>query len=68
MAKVLREYCPGHEHKEMERVFVGLVASDAPAQVVEAVRALLDFIYLASPHRHTPDSLSTMEKALDDFH
>ena len=58
----------GHEHKEMERVFVGLIASEAPARVVEAVRALLDFIYLASLHRHTSDSLRAMDKALDDFH
>ena len=44
------------------------MASDAPARVVEVVRALLDFIYLASLHQHTSDLLSAMEKALDDLH
>lgn len=58
----------GHEHKEMEKVFVGLVAANADERVVRAVRALLDFIFLASLQRQTSVSLKAMEKALDDFH
>ena len=58
----------GAEHKEMERVFVGLMAAKADERVVQAVRSLLDFIYLASLHRHTSASLTAMGKALDSFH
>ena len=58
----------GAEHKEMERVFVGLMAAQADERVVQAVRSLLDFIYLASLHRHTTASLTSMRTALDSFH
>lgn len=58
----------GAEHKEMEKVFVGLMAAGADERVVQAVRALLDFIYLASLQRHTSSSLTAMGNALDEFH
>ncbi|KAF7790601.1 hypothetical protein EIP86_001557 [Pleurotus ostreatoroseus] len=58
----------GHEHKEMEKVFLGLVAGAVDKRVVLAVRALMDFIYLASLQSHTTTTLAALEQALDDFH
>lgn len=58
----------GHEHKEMEKVFLGLVATGIDDEVVMAVHALLDFIYLASLQAHTTLTLSALQQALDDFH
>ncbi|EMD34479.1 hypothetical protein CERSUDRAFT_55540, partial [Gelatoporia subvermispora B] len=42
----------GHEHKEMVKIFLGLVAG-CDGRVVRAVHAVLDFMYLASLHSHT---------------
>lgn len=58
----------GTEHKEMEKVFVALVAGGVADEVLLAVRALINFIYLASLHSHTTSTLSALQRALDDFH
>jgi hypothetical protein len=58
----------GTEHKEMEKVFLGLVAAGAHPELVQAVRALMDFAYLASLQSHTSITLAALSTALDDFH
>ncbi|KAH9829182.1 uncharacterized protein C8Q71DRAFT_693096, partial [Rhodofomes roseus] len=58
----------GHEHKEMERVFLGVLMGRADAEVVRAVRAVLDFINLAALHSHTTETLALLRQSLDDFH
>lgn len=58
----------GHEHKEMEKVFLGLIAGGADEDVVRAVRALMDFIYLASLQSQTTVTLAALQQALDNFH
>ncbi|KAJ7448237.1 hypothetical protein B0H11DRAFT_2247810 [Mycena galericulata] len=58
----------GTEHKEMEKVFLGLVTAGAHEEVVRAVRALIDFAYLASLQSHTSMTLLRLRTALDDFH
>ncbi|GJF00252.1 hypothetical protein PsYK624_165340 [Phanerochaete sordida] len=58
----------GHEHKEMEKVFVGLIAGGTDESALKAARALLDFIYLASLHSHTTSTLLALQRALDTFH
>ncbi|KAF7377221.1 hypothetical protein MSAN_00142000 [Mycena sanguinolenta] len=58
----------GTEHKEMEKVFLGLVAAGAHPQMVEAVRGLIDFAYFASLQSHTSVTLAGMRNALDTFH
>lgn len=58
----------GAEHKEMEKVFLGLVAGAADPRIIKAVRTVIDFIYLASLHTHTTASLVALQNALDDFH
>ncbi|KAJ6592687.1 hypothetical protein B0H19DRAFT_1204841 [Mycena capillaripes] len=58
----------GTEHKEMEKVFLGLVAAGAHPELVQAVRALMDFACLASLQSHTSTTLLALRTALDDFH
>ncbi|KAG2365992.1 hypothetical protein BDR07DRAFT_1470277 [Suillus spraguei] len=58
----------GTEHKEMQRVFVGLLAGAVPSQVLVVARAILDFSYYAQLRMHTVDSLDGLESALAVFH
>ncbi|KAJ6608096.1 hypothetical protein B0H10DRAFT_2227125 [Mycena sp. CBHHK59/15] len=58
----------GTEHKEMEKVFLGIVTAGAHPQMVTAVRSLIDFAYFASLQSHTSDTLLGMCTALDTFH
>ncbi|KAJ7135978.1 hypothetical protein C8R44DRAFT_530934, partial [Mycena epipterygia] len=58
----------GSEHKEMEKVFLGLIAAGAHPQMVKAVRGLIDFAYFASLQSHTSKTLLGMRDALDTFH
>ncbi|KAJ7748268.1 hypothetical protein DFH07DRAFT_775728 [Mycena maculata] len=58
----------GSEHKEMEKVFLGLVAAGVPSELIRAVCAIMDFACLASLQSHTPLTLLALRKALDDFH
>ncbi|KAH9856106.1 hypothetical protein C2E23DRAFT_722345, partial [Lenzites betulinus] len=43
----------GTEFRNMQKVFLGVVAGAADERVIRAVRALLDFIYLAHFEAHT---------------
>ncbi|KAJ7687502.1 hypothetical protein B0H17DRAFT_1136229 [Mycena rosella] len=58
----------GTEHKEMEKVFLGLVAAGAHPELIKAVRAVMDFARLASLQSHTSLTLLALRAALDDFH
>ncbi|KAJ7444189.1 hypothetical protein FB451DRAFT_1413304 [Mycena latifolia] len=58
----------GTEHKEMEKVFLGLVAAGAHPELVKAVRAVMDFASLASLQSQTSITLLALRSALDDFH
>ncbi|KAJ7690245.1 hypothetical protein B0H17DRAFT_1201811 [Mycena rosella] len=58
----------GTEHKEMEKVFLGLVAAGAHPELIKAVRAVMDFARLASLQSHTSLTLLALHAALDDFH
>ncbi|KAJ7483388.1 hypothetical protein FB451DRAFT_1439345 [Mycena latifolia] len=58
----------GTEHKEMEKVFLGLIAAGAHPQMVRAVRGLIDFAYFASLQSHTSKTLLLMRDALNTFH
>ena len=64
----------GQEHDQMSRILMGLVL-DAPlpgglsnARLVRAVRALLDFLYLAQYPVHTDETLQLLEDSLRCFH
>lgn len=64
----------GKEHKDMCRILIGLVVDlplpggQSALRVVRAVRALLDFIYLAQFPSHTTDTLNRLETCLTRFH
>ncbi|KAJ7105367.1 hypothetical protein C8R44DRAFT_943376 [Mycena epipterygia] len=58
----------GGEHKEMEKVFAGLVAGHAKPGVIKTATAVIDFIYLSSLESHTTRSLAAIDTALDVFH
>ncbi|KAH9049564.1 hypothetical protein EDB84DRAFT_1585594 [Lactarius hengduanensis] len=64
----------GKEHKDMCRILMELIVDlplpggQLPARVVRAVRAILDFLYLAQFPSHTTDTLSRLEDCLTRFH
>ena len=58
----------GNEHKEMQKVYLGVLAGTVPAEVLSAARGLLDFIYYAQYQLHTTETLNHMQEALDLFH
>ncbi|KAI0074317.1 hypothetical protein K474DRAFT_1716562 [Panus rudis PR-1116 ss-1] len=58
----------GAEHKEMQKVFVALLAGAVEDEVLVVAKALIDFIYYAQFQVHTSDTLRGLESALLTFH
>ncbi|KAG1878582.1 hypothetical protein C8R48DRAFT_752658 [Suillus tomentosus] len=58
----------GCEHKEMQRVFVGLLSGAVPSRVLVVARSILDFSYHAQLHIQTTESLEALQTALTVFH
>ncbi|KAH7918952.1 hypothetical protein BV22DRAFT_1108238 [Leucogyrophana mollusca] len=58
----------GTEHKEMRKVFVGLLAGAVRDKVLTVVRALINFIYYAQFQMHTSDTLDALQSCLNTFH
>lgn len=64
----------GHEHKKMCCVLLGLIVDlQVPGgldstRLLKAVRALLDFLYLAQFKCHTSDTIHRMQLSLSAFH
>ncbi|KAJ7182097.1 hypothetical protein C8R46DRAFT_985219 [Mycena filopes] len=58
----------GTEHKEMQRVFVGVMAGAVKPEVLTVVRSLIDFIYYAQFQSHTSTTLDALQACLDTFH
>ena len=64
----------GLKHKNMCHILLGLIVNlplpsrVAPSRVIRAVRALLDFLYLAQLPSHTTASLLRLEDSLARFH
>ena len=58
----------GTEHKEMERVFIGLLSSAAEDHVLLIARSLLNFITYAQFQQHTDNTLTAMQDSLNLFH
>ncbi|KAF8152479.1 hypothetical protein B0H34DRAFT_784587 [Crassisporium funariophilum] len=58
----------GTEHKEMQKVFVGIMAGAVNEKVLTAVRAVIDFIYYAQLHSHTTKTLASLQHSLETFH
>jgi len=58
----------GNEFKNMEKVFLGVIAGTTDEWVVQAVRAVVDFIAYARFEVHTENSLERMDKAWSAIH
>lgn len=64
----------GHEHKKMCCILLGLIVDLAvpgghdSTRIVKAVRALLDFLYLAQYQCHTSDTINQLQDCLSTFH
>ena len=58
----------GTEHKEMERVFIGLLSGAAKDNILVIAHSLLYFIYYAQFQQHTDKTLMAMEDSLRAFH
>ncbi|KAH6867897.1 hypothetical protein BKA70DRAFT_1379819 [Coprinopsis sp. MPI-PUGE-AT-0042] len=64
----------GHKHDQIAHILLGLVidlplpGGISPVRLVRAIRALLDFLYLAQYPVHTDDTLAVLEEALETFH
>lgn len=58
----------GTEHKEMEKVLLGIVIGVLPSRAVTVVQALLDFIYLSQLQMQTSKTLNALERCLKTFH
>jgi len=64
----------GHEHKKMCSVLLGLIiglpipGGQDSLHMVKAMRALLDFLFLAQYECHTSDTLTHLQDSLSTFH
>ena len=60
----------GKETKDLERVFLAVIAGhpNVTAGIMKAMRAFLDFIYLAQYESHSTATLRYLRDALKDFH
>ena len=58
----------GHEHKEMQRIFVGLLAGAVQPAVLHTMVAAINFIYYTQLQVHTTRTLDALKKALEVFH
>jgi hypothetical protein len=58
----------GTEYKNMEKVFLGVLAGQAEPGLIRVICATLDFIYYAHFEYHTMDSLTKLEEAWVAFH
>ncbi|KAG1873059.1 hypothetical protein DFJ58DRAFT_713602 [Suillus subalutaceus] len=58
----------GREHRDIQRTIVPTLWGMASPGFIRAVRAMIDFIYLAQNPLHTESSIASMIQALRDFH
>ena len=58
----------GHKYKNMEKVFLGVIAGTVDEQVIKAVRGVVDFILYACFKVHTEQLLEKMDRAWSAIH
>ncbi|KAG1780065.1 hypothetical protein EV702DRAFT_1178226 [Suillus placidus] len=58
----------GREYREIQRTIVASITGATPPRFVRAIRAIVEFIYLAQNPVHSPETLQSMQQALSDFH
>lgn len=57
----------GTEAKEVEKVFLGVLANSVDDKCFHAARGLFDFIYYANFSTHSTETLKYMQAALNEF-
>jgi hypothetical protein len=58
----------GADYRELQRVFLSVIAGAVDKKVLTAVCGILDFIYYAQYRTHTDETLAHMHAALTSFH
>ncbi|CAE6448234.1 unnamed protein product [Rhizoctonia solani] len=57
-----------NKHRQMQKVFIGVMQGLVPDRVLKAVIAVIDFIYYARLPVHTDTTLQLLDDALARFH
>ncbi|KAF8191579.1 hypothetical protein K438DRAFT_1590987 [Mycena galopus ATCC 62051] len=57
----------GHEHRELQRHVVAIIADVAPPKVVRSIRALVDFRYIAQVPETDDETIGRLNGCLDEF-
>ncbi|KAI5982229.1 hypothetical protein EDD15DRAFT_2181328 [Pisolithus albus] len=60
--------CTGREHRELEKVLPVVAAGALPDDVLCAIRAITEFIFLAQNIYHYDETLHALTEALREFH
>src|SRR5258706_10386922 len=58
----------GHDDRELERVLVAVAAGAVPQNVMKALHAFHDFLYLAQYESHSNTTLGYLKETLSQFH
>ena len=58
----------GREHRDVQRYIVALIIDAVPQDFLVAIRALMDFRYLAQARVITDETCAAIDKALQAFH
>ncbi|CDO75316.1 hypothetical protein BN946_scf184716.g2 [Trametes cinnabarina] len=58
----------GNEYRNMQKVFLSMIAGANDERVVSAVSSILDFIFLTHFEAHTDNSLDALHQSWQDFH
>jgi hypothetical protein len=58
----------GTEHKEMEKVFVSVMAGAVNSETLTIIRAIVEFIYYAQLQLQTSKTLNALDSCLKTFH
>lgn len=52
----------GTEHKEMEHVFVGIMASAVEDKIILVIKAVIDFVFFSQYHMYNSCTLNVLSK------
>ncbi|KAG2358511.1 hypothetical protein BDR07DRAFT_1294765 [Suillus spraguei] len=58
----------GDDSNALMNVYIPAIKGHVPSEMVQALQALLDFIYIARHNIINSNSLNTMDDALEHFH
>lgn len=58
----------GQEHHDIQRTIVAVIAGAVSGGFLRAIRALIDFIYIAQYPSHTATTINMLTQALEKFH